>query len=144
MRKLLEIIIIVFLLSALLGCGGRDIVYDKNHALHGKTIMFKTPMLYTKNLKDTTVEREEEKYNRYLIREKEKESYADSHHKSGKQVVTQIKNSMKFKVVKSYMVKPWGYLSAFVSEYRILVLLDEDKKLSTIGEFAIYDDEIIK
>jgi len=126
-----------------MGCG-RSIEYDSKYELLGKTVVFKTPMLYTSNLKRNIIGSEGYKYNRYLIREREVQSYYDHFYKSGKAEFEKIKKGMAFKINKSYEVIPWGLQTAFSSKYRILVLLDDKKHASIILEVKIREDEILR
>jgi hypothetical protein len=143
MKKIINITSTLFFTLVLSGCG-KDFEYDKTYRLHGKTIVFNTNMVYSTNLSNSVVNKEDRKYNRYLMRESESNYLADNHYKSGKKELLKIKNGMRFLVVNSYMIKPWGLQTAFSSEHRQLVLKDEDNLESLILEIQVKNDEILE
>ena len=142
MAKSILIALYLSCLFSLTGCG-RSINYESNYFLLGKSIVFNTPVVYTSNLTESAVDSESLKYNMYLLREKDLDNYYPSLYADGKKKVTKIRKGMKFLVIKSFLVQPWGLQKSFSNGYRMLVVRDEENVKSVTWDGYVNDAEIM-
>ena len=135
------ILMITLLLSS--GCGGKSVEYDdQNYPAIGRTIVFLTPMIYARNLGKRFRDTESMKFNRLLLREGD-HVFSGTEFESGKNEIQRIKENMRFEVVRSFKVIPWGLQTRFSDEYRVLVIRDQNGVLYTIVELIIDEDEFV-
>lgn len=139
-RKIKIGLVLIFSTLFLTSCGQKIIYDSEGDTLHGKVIVFKIPMVYAQNLKLGVLSKEEHKYNRYLMMKYFSDFLYDHNYEGGKKQNTLIKEGMRFTVKKSFRIIPWGLMTAFSAESRVLVLEDESGLLFTISYSMVQDN----
>jgi len=94
-------------------------------------------MVYVKGLKKNLEDKESTKYKRYLYWLEATENLRFDMFITDFKQVSYVPSETEFEVLKSFRVIPWGFQTAFTGEYRVLVLRDPQKVVSTLPEFML-------
>lgn len=137
MKKSNKIIFLLVVCIFLSGCGGRKINYNNDPNYIGKSIVFKSPMVYVKNMNQSQTDKETYKYNLQVFPENLTQNLPDNIFEKNKKEIIPINNKMMFVVKGTFKIIPWGLQRSFSSEYIKLVLEDKNGLVSTIGDYFV-------
>ncbi len=131
---------IIFILLA--GCGTKTIFDDEGYPLHGRTIVFKERMYALSSVKEWLIDKEFRQHDCLLGREADLWKYTRAPSFMGwVKIIKKIEGQMRFSVVKSYRIIPYGLLTMFSSEHRKIVLKSESGTLCTLRYNEVKEDE---